>query len=427
MMKTVGISVMCALCLAAGATAAWAQTRKGFTLHVRSALDDERRTAIRVTAHVPYTNLVFLKKDEGFEAQYRLYIRIFDKTGKNMLDSVVPSKRESTATYEDTRSPNKSSTVVHEVAVEPGDYVVRCTIHVSNTHLAYADEAPVTVSSMSQAGVGVSKPLLFALPIDTSRSSPLTRVAGGDDDVHVEQTESTKFSALDQQPAFQFDVYLEKAASDSTECVVAYEVVDVKKTQMFYGRQTILLSQSDARLVVSFNVDEWDPGPYVFRAKATVHHPTRSAAATADLDLEYTRAMLTKYFAATVGILAIIGTDDEVRQLEKAPERERGAVWAAFWARRDPTPGTAQNEALDEHWVRVRYANDNFKTSEPGWRTDRGRIYIRYGEPDETEIRSEPNVQGQYLVWRYYEDNLMFVFYDRFGLGEYILSNSSTF
>jgi GWxTD domain-containing protein len=394
---------------------------------VRSVMDDERRTAIRVTAHVPYTNLVFLTKGDGFEAQYKLDIRIFDKSGKTMLDSVVPSKREAAATYQDTRSANRSSTVTHEIAIEPGQYIVRCMIRVSNTHLAYADEAAVTVSSMSQAGVGVSTPLLYAVPIDTSLSIPLRRLAAESNEGHVAPAQSVKFSALDRQPAFLFDVYLEKVAHDSTECDVAYEVVDAKKNQLFYGRQSVMLYEGEDQLVVTFNVDAWDPGAYVFRVKAAVRNPVRSAVASADFDLEYTRAMLTRHLATTLGILSIIGTEEEVKQIEKAREADRPAAWAAFWARRDPTPGTQDNEALAEHWVRVRYANENFKTNEPGWKTDRGRIYIKHGEPDETEIRSDPNIQGQYLVWRYFEKNMTFVFYDRFGLGEYILSNSSTF
>ncbi len=427
MLRTAKIGILIALCLATAARPAAPQTRKAFTLSVRSVLDDERRTAVRVTAHVPYSNLVFFKKGDKFEAPYRLYIKIFDKTGKTMLDSAVPSKRESATTYEDTRSPNISSTIVHEIAVAPGEYIVRCTIHVSDTHLAYADEAAVAVSNIAQAGVGITNPLLFAVPIDASPSAPLRTVAGEDVETYIDQRDGANFSALNQQPALRFDVYLEKAVQESTACELAYEVVDSKKSQVLYGRQFVMLPRSEERLAVSFNVDEWDPGPYVFRVKATVHGPTRSALASVEFDLEYTRAMLTKYFATTVGILSIIGSTQEIKDLENAPESQRGALWVAFWVRRDPTPGTEENEALDEHWRRVRHVNDNFKTNEPGWKTDRGKIYIQHGEPDETEVRSDPNIQGQYLVWRYHEKNLMFVFYDRFGLGEYILSNSSTF
>ncbi|MEE9271115.1 MAG: GWxTD domain-containing protein, partial [Candidatus Krumholzibacteria bacterium] len=61
------------------------------------------------------------------------------------------------------------------------------------------------------------------------------------------------------------------------------------------------------------------------------------------------------------------------------------------------------------------------------WSSDRGRIYIKHGEPDEIEVRSDPYLQGSYLIWRYYQDNKTFVFFDRFGLGEYRLTQTSAF
>lgn len=69
------------------------------------------------------------------------------------------------------------------------------------------------------------------------------------------------------------------------------------------------------------------------------------------------------------------------------PERQHFVE--QFWARRDPTPGTAENEFKKEHYRRIAYANDHFAGSLPGWKTDRGRIYIKYGPPD--EIDSHPS------------------------------------
>ena len=57
-----------------------------------------------------------------------------------------------------------------------------------------------------------------------------------------------------------------------------------------------------------------------------------------------------------------------------------------FWLRRDPTPGTAVNEFKQEHYRRISYANERFATGIPGWKTDRGRIYIQAGPPDEAEV-----------------------------------------
>jgi len=70
-------------------------------------------------------------------------------------------------------------------------------------------------------------------------------------------------------------------------------------------------------------------------------------------------------------------------------DEERDAFIEAFWQRRDPTPDTAENEFKEEHYRRMAYANEHFAAGIPGWKTDRGRIYIMYGAPD--EIDSHPS------------------------------------
>ncbi|HKS71914.1 MAG TPA: GWxTD domain-containing protein [Terriglobales bacterium] len=70
-------------------------------------------------------------------------------------------------------------------------------------------------------------------------------------------------------------------------------------------------------------------------------------------------------------------------------DEERDAFIEAFWQRRDPTPDTPENEYKEEHYQRMAYANEHFAAGIPGWKTDRGRIYIMYGKPD--EIDSHPS------------------------------------
>jgi GWxTD domain-containing protein len=70
-------------------------------------------------------------------------------------------------------------------------------------------------------------------------------------------------------------------------------------------------------------------------------------------------------------------------------DEEREQFIEQFWLRRDPTPDTIDNEYKDEHYERIAYANEHFASGIPGWKTDRGRIYIMYGKPD--EIESHPS------------------------------------
>ena len=79
-------------------------------------------------------------------------------------------------------------------------------------------------------------------------------------------------------------------------------------------------------------------------------------------------------------------TDEEKAAFKRlATDEEREQFIEQFWLRRDPTPDTEENEFKEEHYRRIAYANDHYASGIPGWKTDRGRIYIVYGPPDEIE------------------------------------------
>jgi len=83
-------------------------------------------------------------------------------------------------------------------------------------------------------------------------------------------------------------------------------------------------------------------------------------------------------------------TDEEKAAFKRLQtDEEREQFIEQFWLRRDPTPDTEENEFKEEHYRRIAYANDHFASGIPGWKTDRGRIYIMYGPPD--EIESHPS------------------------------------
>jgi GWxTD domain-containing protein len=79
--------------------------------------------------------------------------------------------------------------------------------------------------------------------------------------------------------------------------------------------------------------------------------------------------------------------------LKLKTNEEREQFIGGFWHERDPTPDTEENEYKDEHYQRMAYANEHFTSGKPGWLTDRGRIYVKFGKPD--EIESHP-AGGQY-------------------------------
>jgi GWxTD domain-containing protein len=113
-------------------------------------------------------------------------------------------------------------------------------------------------------------------------------------------------------------------------------------------------------------------------------------------------------------VVYIISNEERQAWRHLATDEEREQFIEQFWLRRDPTPDTVENEFKEEHYRRIAYANQRYASGIPGWKTDRGRIYITYGPPDEIEDHSSggtyqrPQEQGggttsvfPFQHWRY--------------------------
>jgi GWxTD domain-containing protein len=130
----------------------------------------------------------------------------------------------------------------------------------------------------------------------------------------------------------------------------------------------------------------------------------------------------------TEDVAYIISAEERATFTQLSNDQQRENFIEDFWLRRDPAPGTLTNEFKEEHYRRIAYANDRFASKLPGWKTDRGRIYITFGPPDEME--SHPSgAQGSYPyeVWRYrwiegMGDNVELRFEDQGWNGEYRLN-----
>jgi GWxTD domain-containing protein len=141
--------------------------------------------------------------------------------------------------------------------------------------------------------------------------------------------------------------------------------------------------------------------------------------------------------------VAYIITDEEKRAFKKLEnDLEREQFIEGFWRRRDPDPDTDENEFREEYYERIAYANEHFASGIPGWKTDRGRIYIMYGKADEVEshpsggIYDRPAYHGggttstyPFEVWFYryipgVGSGVEIEFVDPTGSGEYRIARS---
>src|ERR1700722_16559473 len=140
------------------------------------------------------------------------------------------------------------------------------------------------------------------------------------------------------------------------------------------------------------------------------------------LDTAYYKKWLTE------DVSYIISAEERTAFKSLSTDAAREQFVEQFWRRRDPTPDTVENEYREEYYRRLAYANEQFAEGMPGWMTDRGNLYIRYGPPDERE-QVRRGVAGAVLDerWHYrYMGNLStnvdLEFVDATGSGEFLLN-----
>lgn len=129
-------------------------------------------------------------------------------------------------------------------------------------------------------------------------------------------------------------------------------------------------------------------------------------------EIETTKYIITKEEKKTVQKLDLIGKRQFLRE---------------FWAKRDEDPSTKKNEYRDKYLASVEYANKNFGGFQEGWKSDRGRVLLIYGEPDEIERSPFSSETKPYQIWKYYsiQGGVEFIFADKRSFGNFELVHSS--
>lgn len=166
---------------------------------------------------------------------------------------------------------------------------------------------------------------------------------------------------------------------------------------------------------------------YVYRAQDFVAERNEEADKSASLLQEFLlmdEDSLNAYFEQ----LKYLTQKEEQKIFKKLDVNGKRNFLVQFWLQRDPDPNTMINERKEEYYQLLRYANRNFSVGKkPGWKTDRARILLIYGKPDEIERYPSSTEFKAYQIWHYYNilGGVQFYFVDIRRIGDYQLVHST--
>jgi len=397
-----------------------------------------RQTLVTAFVEVPYLLLGAPAAGAGDELTYGVVVAILDSSGTRLNEASWPGRARV-----ELRTPGAVSLEMLDFSLAPGKYRVEVAVTDSGTGQRYS--ASTEVDAWGDPP-GASDLML----------SPSMRLATGSDTMPRKgerrwgNTLVTPATRLRLTPVRARAFYLLEAYAPGADSgTMAVQVSDSAGKVMVSSKPApVWVAPGGSVLKGQLDLTGLPSGQYTLRVKLDLSGMKQERSdqfVMADFQEsmqkeEQRLAILKQTDAGYFGTMNENQLDEAQDPLGYLVGADSLAVWKSglslaakrqflvrFWQQRDPTPGTERNEARVSFYEQIARANQEYgekgRAGRPGWRTDRGRVRIRNGEP--TEVLDRRTALGQappYQVWRYTRGkDRYYIFADRTGFGNYQL------
>jgi GWxTD domain-containing protein len=364
-----------------------------FNLDSVSFLGPEGGTVQEFFLEVPRSQLSFRPNEDWFEAVVRFKLELKSTwTGATAKDERVI--RIHSESLEEASRDDLAAVIISRFSVEPGLYTYEVTltdqqarkwqlVHLfRGTRKHGKAQGYVRVRDLG-SGLKLADPLVAREVTHRVEPSPYSR---GDLGIIPNPSHSVGLF----QPTFlaYLEVYSPWSGEDQKYTLSTSIASAADSVVMAAQTQEVEVSSESWGQVVSFDVGEIPSGSYFFRAE--VSHDSAHASAQVPLEILWSSISWSKPETDLMQEMKLALPEKELREFRAMSKGHREIYLDAFWKALDPTPGTAVNEVKEEFERRLAFANAHFGETEKGIYTDRGMIYIRYGEPDDRQVQVMP-------------------------------------
>ncbi len=399
-----------------------------------------------VALAVERSRLTFKAADQAFVAAAEAIIQILKE------DSVLVESRLSFADTVARRTEVKRGQKLVDLKhflVAPGRYTVRVELRDLLAGSASSKEDTVRVDASGSVGKLVASDLLLASLIrrDASGGGRLWR-----NGLVVVPNASRVYGTGASWLYYYAEVYGLRGDKDGRgHYRMDLLVLDEQSREVeSYSGKEHTVSGSACAVNGRLDVRDFATGSYLLQVTVTdllsgekavtgrqffVVHRAVPAAPVAKRNVNPTLGLVSSYALASeeeldreFARLKYIATKEELAVYPKLDLAGKRRFLEGFWKRRDPDPSTPENEARRDYQKRLEYANERFSyAGHEGWKTDRGRVLLRYGWPDQVDREPGGISARPFEVWTYehVQGGVIFVFVDRRDNGEFELIHST--
>lgn len=371
------------------------------------------KTRLDAYLKIPYDDLQFLKSDQGsYQSVFEVSMVVFDEDdfqtdGKIWRDTLIVNS------YDATNSRRDFALTQATFDVPPSKYRIHVGLLDMDTHRSTFQKTSIIARDFATPRLAVSDVLIAEDVVQLANGKLLATPLVG-----APRQENAKLFAY-------FEVY---SKLDAPQLDVSYEIKNSHGDRVLAEHVKVERQGEATYLSIPLPSEKLPHDNYLIHAWVNSGKHQADSEHLFALRWEGIPASVADLELAIRQMRYIAKKDDLKKILESTADKQRGA-FINFWRRIDPTPGTEQNELLDEYYRRINYANVNFGGFQEGWKTDRGMVYVLFGPPNDIDrnpfSRSPRTARGRtikaYEIWTYYDLNRQFVFLDENGYGDYRL------
>ena len=395
-----------------------------FELSAFYAYDDKGNIYLDLGISIGYNRLVFFKQTNGYKAEYRVYIQLFDRKSGRLIRGDVWEKYVTSADYGETRSSSSISSIQRRIYLQPGNYKVEGKIEVIDTNIEYKRETIIEIPGRAGGLPNISKPVFSIPKWDREGEKPPL----GEIEVSICTSLVTSgFTVCPDGIYADFNMWLRASFNLSIpspddkrgNCFVSVKISDSEKMIISYNRQRVLLDETGHSIFcLDFNVDDYRIGVYRMEISAEIEGTEKMDVTRKEFAVLFNKGSLYEHFEETKELISLVASEEELKPLLTVPPESRIDEWNIFWSDRESARGSGYYN-FELFLSNMAYALKHFSDGMPGWKADMGRIYIRNGKPDKVVTKQGGRLGVYYQFWYYYSKGIIYVFTDKFGTGDY--------
>jgi GWxTD domain-containing protein len=364
--------------------------------------------------------LIFERNNGSFEAEFRILVEIKDEDGQLIARDIKDSKLN-VSSFEETNNPELLLQDYLEFKVKPDHYLVGATIF-DRKSTGERPLRPIKVDLDTTQQIKILHPIVVLSEEEICDSVNSIVLANAASNIPF----SNKYYDL-IIPVIDTSVTKLEFILENNKQIILEDTLDesiVSKLDIAKCEGTLILTESSNNLSTrNFTIKninkQLNEGELVLK----ISNEDKGLDEEIRLMVVWFNKPLTLYNPEkAIELLAYIEPESVVDELLSEDEDDYPKVLQKYWQKFDPTPETSFNEIMDEFYSRADYAIREFSsiTNNNGAKSDRGMVYIKFGQPDKIDRSS--NSLGQVIeLWTYNGSNHQFRFIDKIGTGNFTL------